>query len=167
LPIANSLEQWKAKSKLKPLSSHPPSSTSSPKQQRTRNRAVVIPQCSVSAALPQSLSAPAPRVFLPWNAILPKLIPHGFPTGCSCPSTAPTHLHTVGPICSHRAHPALLTAQLWQRRSLWSSWSWLCSHMGSAGLCSEPTPAAPLLPKPCHMNIVHGCTNKYVCRYGA
>jgi len=51
-------------------------------------------------------------------------------------------------ICSRTAHPASLTAQLWQRRSVWSSWSWLCSHMGSAGLCSEPARAVP-----CYRNV--------------
>ena len=83
------------------------------------------------------------------------------PPGRSLPSLTPLSqllLHSsssLPSICSRRAHPALLTAQLWQRRPLWSSWSWLCSHMGSAGLCSEPTPAAPPLPKPCYLNTVH------------
>ena len=57
------------------------------------------------------------------------------PRGRSLPSLTPLSqllLHSgssLPSICSRTA----LRAQLWQRRSLWNSWSWLCS---------EPTPAA-------------------------
>ena len=78
-----------------------------------------------------------------------------------------SHLSLPSPSCCCTAVRPFLPSALAQRTrrrsrlssgsdgSLWCSWSWLCSHMGSAGLCSEPTPAAPPLPKPCYLNTVH------------
>lgn len=66
------------------------------------------------------------------DAVLPNLIPHGLPTGCSTPITAPTWLHTTGPTFQDLLHHQLL----------------------STGCSSIPRPhlAAPLLPNPSHVN---------------
>lgn len=48
-------------------------------------------------------------VFLPWDTILHKLTPHGHPTGCSTPSTAPTWVHITWAILQVHTIPACIS----------------------------------------------------------
>lgn len=43
--------------------------------------------------------------FLPWDAVLPKLILHGLHKGCNSPTTAPIWVHTTGLILQDRTVP--------------------------------------------------------------
>ena len=76
--------------------------------------AAVSPWYFISAASPWSFSVPPPHGTHPWDAVLPRLIFLGLPTGCSSHSTAPAQLGTVGPALQALLLIGLLGQHLFQ-----------------------------------------------------
>lgn len=93
---------------------------------------------------------------LPWDAILPKLILRGLPTGSSSSRTAPTWLHTTGSIPQGQTAPARVPHE-WVAaapRLL------LLRGLLSMGCSSSPGPAPAgalhgLQPPPDHIHLLH------------
>ena len=140
-------------SKLNTPFPHSPSSFS---LQQHREQGQQSVHYVLSLPLPRGHSfrgrVPLPHMgYLPPDAILPKLIPHGLPTGCSSPSTASTWLCTTRPIHQEVFHTGPYGQQLPQPSCpIVGSCSWAAAPaQDTCGV--SPWTAAP-------SGLIHCCT---------